>query len=613
MIHNCIAMSRQWFCFVVCCFILLLGTVQSNESIHKKPVIIGISIQKFDAIREIFQISGFSLSKFHLHLCFDWPTGEFVSDDLLFQHLQTYHMTIQRFQPESSPCAQKYAQAQQLKSWHIIATNSGWSKSLLHRINQSIYPHHQRESDYESKSIDDIDGTRYADINRNNFSIYPVASNSNCVSKTNMSVRQQSPEQCKQQHTCNEVEKVENENILERDIAMIHRLKLQIQSKQKGHKLRQGSCQLWWPWNHSEIFLHQPVPEHLSMIRIRTKTIIHCDIPDNMQLANIPAYLELVDCLTDSQCEQSTSTIFQLSDREVFNNPPNHLLHDVESMLHISSSQTSTTPKAHHLRILSFAGDELSRFIIHQNVVYGHLDNHGRNRRYAYIHPMAAQLDGRDDLGFALSSLLSPQTMDDDTKGGNLSKVWVEVGVQSGEFAELMMRTTTADEIQTYVGIDPWRTWPEDMYIDVANTHFGGDESHQHFRHSAEHRLSYPSLGKEHDYLTGRNRFLIAQPSTSAALLFADESVDIVYLDAMHHYLAVWDDILAWWPKVKPCGLLAGHDYLLTTVQDQNAATIFTVKPAVQEFARHMQLLLLQTQEVEYPSFPTWLLFKSCE
>lgn len=49
--------------------------------------------------------------------------------------------------------------------------------------------------------------------------------------------------------------------------------------------------------------------------------------------------------------------------------------------------------------------------------------------------------------------------------------------------------------------------------------------------------------------------------STEMAGHFADESIDFVYIDACHEYRKVRQDILAWLPKVKPGGTVAGHDY----------------------------------------------------
>lgn len=49
--------------------------------------------------------------------------------------------------------------------------------------------------------------------------------------------------------------------------------------------------------------------------------------------------------------------------------------------------------------------------------------------------------------------------------------------------------------------------------------------------------------------------------SWDAAAKFADGSVDVVFVDADHAYESVAKDIAAWWPKVKPGGIMAGHDF----------------------------------------------------
>ena len=49
--------------------------------------------------------------------------------------------------------------------------------------------------------------------------------------------------------------------------------------------------------------------------------------------------------------------------------------------------------------------------------------------------------------------------------------------------------------------------------------------------------------------------------SVDAAKKYPDKSLDFVFIDGDHKYDAVCEDIRAWLPKVKPGGLLAGHDY----------------------------------------------------
>ena len=50
--------------------------------------------------------------------------------------------------------------------------------------------------------------------------------------------------------------------------------------------------------------------------------------------------------------------------------------------------------------------------------------------------------------------------------------------------------------------------------------------------------------------------------SLDAVKAFADVSLDFVFIDADHSYEGVSADIEAWRHKVKPGGLLSGHDYV---------------------------------------------------
>lgn len=61
--------------------------------------------------------------------------------------------------------------------------------------------------------------------------------------------------------------------------------------------------------------------------------------------------------------------------------------------------------------------------------------------------------------------------------------------------------------------------------------------------------------------LTSGSIRLIEMPSPQSAACFDDGSLDMVYIDANHDYESVKADIAAWLPKVKPGGILSGHDY----------------------------------------------------
>ena len=53
----------------------------------------------------------------------------------------------------------------------------------------------------------------------------------------------------------------------------------------------------------------------------------------------------------------------------------------------------------------------------------------------------------------------------------------------------------------------------------------------------------------------------IEKDSVTASMLYKDSSLDFVFIDAEHKYEFIIQDIKHWLPKVKPGGIIAGHDY----------------------------------------------------
>lgn len=82
---------------------------------------------------------------------------------------------------------------------------------------------------------------------------------------------------------------------------------------------------------------------------------------------------------------------------------------------------------------------------------------------------------------------------------------------------------------------------------------------------------------------------------TAAAPLFEDESLDFVYVDGYAHTGQEGGRTLdEWWPKVRPGGIFAGHDYC-----ERWAPTV----EAVNQFIEKHWLTLNVTQEDRFPSW----------
>ncbi len=125
-----------------------------------------------------------------------------------------------------------------------------------------------------------------------------------------------------------------------------------------------------------------------------------------------------------------------------------------------------------------------------------------------------------------------------------LTGLAVEIGVHRGEFSCPFLDRWKGDALYL---VDPWRTLDE--YTDPINQ---GDRAADLF---ACMEAIKPHAG----------RFSVWEmDSVDACRRFLDETFDFVYIDANHEEAFVRQDLSIWWPKVKPGGIMAGHDYLST-------------------------------------------------
>lgn len=155
-----------------------------------------------------------------------------------------------------------------------------------------------------------------------------------------------------------------------------------------------------------------------------------------------------------------------------------------------------------------------------------------------------------------------------------------EIGVCRGEHARGLLSAWEGRRLHL---VDAWRELPD--YVDRVRT-----DHAQHERNHAETlraMADFPGRFQVHRGL-----------SVEVAAHIHDASLDFVYLDANHAYDAVAADLRAWFPKVRPGGVFAGHDYIPDDAPEQ-----WGVRRAVDEFAREMGLQVGVTAEEHWPSW----------
>lgn len=151
----------------------------------------------------------------------------------------------------------------------------------------------------------------------------------------------------------------------------------------------------------------------------------------------------------------------------------------------------------------------------------------------------------------------------------------VEVGVQAGLFSEALLSCWHGKHL---ISVDPWRT-AESNYHDSANV--------PQTTHDANYRETVRRLSP-----FGERSTIWRMYGDEAAARIPHHSMDFVYLDARHDYDSVMSDITIWIDKVRPGGVLCGHDYmdaLVTYGELGDNYGDFGVKKAVDNFfaARH--------------------------
>jgi predicted O-methyltransferase YrrM len=110
----------------------------------------------------------------------------------------------------------------------------------------------------------------------------------------------------------------------------------------------------------------------------------------------------------------------------------------------------------------------------------------------------------------------------------------VEIGSYAGESTSIF-----AQHFDAVYAVDPWEWVLQPRNFSAAQVYAKFNERTGKFQHV------HPIKGR----------------SVDVADQFDAESLDVVYIDGWHKYEAVKEDIAAWLPKVRPGGIISGHDY----------------------------------------------------
>lgn len=127
-----------------------------------------------------------------------------------------------------------------------------------------------------------------------------------------------------------------------------------------------------------------------------------------------------------------------------------------------------------------------------------------------------------------------------------------EIGVESGLYSETLLK---ANPKLFLTSIDPWEASAYEPGI------VGIDYRQQYFNQC------YRTAKKR---LAPYNCQVVRKTSMEAVDNFKDNSLDFVYIDGGHDFVNVANDIHYWLKKVRPGGILSGHDYAFFPGGKQN-------------------------------------------
>lgn len=145
-------------------------------------------------------------------------------------------------------------------------------------------------------------------------------------------------------------------------------------------------------------------------------------------------------------------------------------------------------------------------------------------------------------------------------------KSGAEIGCLEGGMTRHILRG--CPRLQVFYAVDLW-SW--DAYE--------GEDGHEKLRGSWD----FPVIKKRFDKVASafpKRLVVLHGLSWEMAEKVKDNSLDFVFIDANHSYECVVKDIKAWAPKLRPGGMLSGHDF-----SERNSGVIRAVTELVSDFS----------------------------
>ena len=166
-------------------------------------------------------------------------------------------------------------------------------------------------------------------------------------------------------------------------------------------------------------------------------------------------------------------------------------------------------------------------------------------------------------------------------KGG----IGMEIGVNRGFYSRRILKDAQPSVLHL---VDPWPTNRSDEYISTYRVKDNMEDHYQLVRRTFSNEIAAGTVVLHREY------------SQDCAGRFTDATFDYIYVDGMHSYEACYRDLGLYASKLKPGGILFGHDFSNT---ESGRRKQFGVVSAVRDFVEQSDFMPVAVTLENAPSY----------